>query len=86
MSMVPDEERSGQAADFVTELQLTETGQQGWRFKPAPGPKVLQAQWGVPAQGVKHRVRKGFDAGRGQLEPELGRHVPGVTDEGRAIP
>jgi hypothetical protein len=43
VSMVPDEEGPRQAADFVLKLQSTQTGQQVWRFKPAPGPEVLQA-------------------------------------------
>jgi len=60
VSMVPDEERPRQAADLVTELQLTQTGQKVWRFKPAPRSEVLQAQRGIPAQGAKHRIRNGL--------------------------
>jgi len=62
VSMVPDEERPGQAAYRVTEFQLTQTGQKVWRFKPAPRPEVLQAQRGIPAQGSKHRILNGLRA------------------------
>ena len=58
--MVPDEEGPRQAADLVAELQLTQTGQKVWRFKTAPGPEVLQAQRGIPAQEAKHRILNGL--------------------------
>jgi hypothetical protein len=60
--MVPYEERPRQAAHLVTKLQLTQTGQKVWRFKPAPGPEVLQAQRGIPAQDAKHRILNGLAA------------------------
>ena len=62
VSMVPDEERPGQAAYRVTEFQLTQTGQKVWRFKPAPGPEVFQAQGGIWAQDAKHWILNGLAA------------------------
>jgi hypothetical protein len=58
--MVPHEEGPGQAADLIAKLQLTQTGQKVWRFKPAPGPEILQAQRGIRAQGAKHRILNGL--------------------------
>ncbi len=84
--MVPDEQRSGQAADFVTQLQLTQTGQQVWRFQARSGPEVFQAQGGVAAQGVKQRIGKGLGLRGGQLESQLGRHVASIPDEGGPVP
>jgi hypothetical protein len=85
VSMVPDEEGPRQAADLVAKLQLTQTGQQVWRFKPAPGPEVFQADGGIRAEGGKQRILNGLDGLVRQLQAHLGGHVAGVPDEGGPV-
>jgi len=76
VSMVPHEQGPRQAADLVAQLQLSQTGQQVWRFKPAPGPEGLQAQGGVPAQGGKQRVLNGL----GETCAKLRSGIPGYDE------
>src|SRR5207244_1685812 len=85
VSMVPYEEGPRKAAYLVAQLQLTETGEQLGRFKPAALSQLLQARGGVRSKHAKQRIRREFGGSGGDLEAQFLRHVLRAAHEHGAL-